>query len=109
MLSFQCDNIHISRAQQSYVASGCQTGQDRLRTSADEDCLYLEEVSHPCPLQPSAPLCLFQGSLFSTFPSSQGTWDKPVELKTLITQEHGGVEQEKRQTLVRTDANVHPC
>ena len=32
-----------------------------------------------------------------------------MKLKTLITQEHEGVEQEKGQTLVRTDANVHPC
>ena len=55
MLSFQCDNIHIFRAQQSCLASGCQTGQDRLRASAEgEDSLYLEEVS--CPGAPSLPL-----------------------------------------------------
>lgn len=63
MLSFQCDNIHIFRAQQSCLASGCQTGQDRLRASAEgEDSLYLEEVSCPCPpahhptFSPSLPL-----------------------------------------------------
>ena len=113
MLSFQCDNIHIFRAQQSCLASGCQTGQDRLRASAEgEDSLYLEEVSCPCPppptTQPSAPLCLFQGSLFSTFPSPRSTLDKPVTVKTLITQERGGAEQEKGKALLRTDVNVHP-
>lgn len=37
-----------------------------------------------------------------------GVHHKPVMVKTLITQERGGDEQEKGKALVRTDVNVHP-